>query len=205
MLDAASQFCHISWWLISSIAIVPSAVATDNDAFEVCVCHACAGGMALSSRGCRPSILYLCATPVIFSFSRTPCSDRLVQSTSTQLWRRSRSFDSSQAHRGLPRGMGCEPTTIARSVETRINLRQVAPFFCRPRCVSQCHVDRAASECLCCQAHPTGQAAFSQDPARTSSAKFNPPDVSSNHSHTEHVPRIDGFISQQAVKNTVQE
>jgi hypothetical protein len=144
MLDAASQFCHISWWLISSIAVVPSAVATNNDAFEVCVCHACAGGMTLSSRGCRPSILYLRATPVIFGFSRPPSSDRLVSivlslSTSTQLWRRSRSFDSSPAHRGL-RGMG----TTARSVGTRTNLRQVAPFFCRPRCASQRHVDRAA-------------------------------------------------------------
>src|SRR5271170_892407 len=39
----------------------------------------------------------------------------------------------------------CEPTTTARSVGTRINLRQVAPFFCRPRCASQCHVDRLVS------------------------------------------------------------
>jgi hypothetical protein len=34
MLDAAGQFRHVSWWLVGSITVVPSAVATNHDAFE---------------------------------------------------------------------------------------------------------------------------------------------------------------------------
>jgi hypothetical protein len=34
MLDAARKLCHISWWLISSITVIPRAIATDNDTFE---------------------------------------------------------------------------------------------------------------------------------------------------------------------------
>lgn len=164
MLDAASQFCHIRWWLISSIAVVPSAVATDYNAFEVCVCHACAGR--------NDTILERAAGLPFCTYVPRLSSLALVAHHPAINWFQLFSVFPRQHNCGGGVGalirrrciVACEAWVASQQPPRdqwghESNLRQVAPFFCRPRCASQCHIDRAGF-CFFVVAHPTGQAAF---------------------------------------------